>query len=47
MYKNIYAFLDLQNSATSFKMFSNESLLFSFDRHINSAMYESKKNSIC
>jgi len=29
---------DTQNSAISFKMVLNGSLLFSFDRHINSAV---------
>jgi len=45
MYKNVYVSCDPQNSATSFKIvsISNGSLLFSFDRHINSVMYESKK----
>jgi hypothetical protein len=41
--KNVYAFRDSQNSATSYKIVLNGSLLLFFDHHINSAMYESKK----
>lgn len=40
MNKNVCGFRDSQNSGTSFKVVSNGSLLFSFDHHINSTMYE-------
>lgn len=42
MLNSFKAFIVPQNSAISFKIVSNRSLLFSFDRHIHFVMYEFK-----
>lgn len=42
--KNVYAFRNSQNSITSFKkIVLNGSLLFTFNYHMNSTLYELKK----
>lgn len=47
MYKNVNIFHDSQNYATSFKIISKGSPLFSFVCHINSAMYVAIFTYIC